>query len=115
MSRRVKIDLERWPEMAHLCHTLRVARETAGLSLDAAGKQMGTTAAYIQGMEDGYSNPSIQFLCAYARVLKVPGSTLLPSDIVPLADIAAPSRTKAPSLESRRQRPQLTVIPGRLE
>ncbi len=115
MSRRIKIDLERWPEIAHLCGALRGARDAAGLSLDAVAKQMGTTADYIRGMEEGYANPSIQLLCAYARILKVPISALLPTDVVPLADTATPGRTPAPGSGPLRGRPKLTVIPGRLE
>ena len=82
MNRRIKIDHGLWPEMGHLSQELKKARATAGLTLDQAGQAVGVPADYIDKLEEGYNNPSIQFLCAYARVLKVPAGDLLPRELL---------------------------------
>lgn len=82
VNRRIKIDHGLWPEMGHLSQELKKARATAGLTLDQAGQAVGVPADYIDKLEEGYNNPSIQFLCAYARVLKVPAGDLLPRELL---------------------------------
>lgn len=82
MNRRIKIDHGLWPEMGHLSQELKKARAAAGLTLDQAGVAVGVPGDYIDSLEGGYNNPSIQFLCAYARVLKIPVGNLLPSQLL---------------------------------
>lgn len=88
VNRRIKIDHGLWPEMGHLSQELKKARANAGLTLDQAGQAVGVPADYIDKLEEGYNNPSIQFLCAYARVLKVPAGDLLPRELL------SPMRTR---------------------
>lgn len=68
--------------MGHLSQELKKAGATAGLTLDQAGQAVGVPPDYIDKLEGGYNNPSIQFLCAYARVLKVPAGDLLPRELL---------------------------------
>ncbi|MCV0388051.1 MAG: helix-turn-helix transcriptional regulator [Nitrobacter sp.] len=82
MNRRIKIDHTLWPEMGHLSQELKKARAAAGLTLDQAGVAVGVPGDYIDSLEGGYNNPSIQFLCAYARVLKIPAGNLLPNQLL---------------------------------
>lgn len=82
MNMRVKINPAQWPELKHITRELQQARLDAGMSTEDVARDLGTTASYIENLEECAANPSIQMLIAYSRLLKVPMASLFPDQVL---------------------------------